>query len=210
MAPLLLLLVPLCLAAQAPANFSARIEGLVEVDGLAVPGVTVTVTDPATGQRYLTSTAEDGRFTVRVAHPGRFDVATSMLAFSPAHAQVTVAASGAPSAAPLHFNLTLASAAPPAQAAAHHPASAPSASLARRRPLQQPANRRSFRQLDVSQTGNLVGNADAGAAESGIAGMTTTTATDSDVVVGAASQDESPMNGAQILRLLRANGTVPG
>ncbi|MGH9476559.1 MAG: carboxypeptidase regulatory-like domain-containing protein [Terriglobales bacterium] len=211
---LLGLVAPAQLAAQAtPAlpNVAAQIRGRVEVDGLAVPGVTITLTDPVSGQRYVTSTDESGRFTARVAHPGEFDLQAAMMAFAPLTTKVTVPASGA-AVPPLELSLVLASQSA-ARAATARPAPL------RRREGAQPARRgassagganRNYQQLDISQTGEITGSADAGAADSGVAGMSDAAATDSAVVVGTASQDDTPMNANAIRSLLRANGGVPG
>src|SRR6185437_13852650 len=77
------------------ANFADTITGQVAADGLAIPGVTVTITDVASGQRLVTTTDETGRFTATVAHPGNFTIQTSMAAFAPAEVTVSVPASGA-------------------------------------------------------------------------------------------------------------------
>src|SRR6185312_844892 len=50
-----------------------------------------------------------------------------------------------------------------------------------------------FQQLDVNQTGEVSGDLNAGADNSGVAGMNDSTATDSAVVTGQASQDERRM-----------------
>lgn len=191
--------------------FAAQISGRIEADGLAIPGVTVTLTDPASGQQYVTTTDEAGRFTARVAHPGVFALETQMLAFAPRKVQVTVPSSGA-APAPLLLQLALASEAN-GTVAAQAPRAVPLAAPGerRRRPGSTAGGQgQNYRQLDVSQTGEITGNANAGAADSGIAGMSDTAATDAAVVAGAASEDEQPMNGRQIQALLRANGGIPG
>ncbi|MGH9414734.1 MAG: carboxypeptidase regulatory-like domain-containing protein, partial [Terriglobales bacterium] len=190
-------------------GFSARISGRVEADGLAIPGVTVTVIDPASGQHYVTTTDESGRFTARVAHPGEFDIQTQMLAFAPVKTEVTVPSAGAVSP-PLQLALVLASGATTALAKSVS-LSSPSAPMPKPLRTSRPgASGQNYQQLAISQTGQITGNANAGADQSGIAGMSDATATDSTVVAGAASQDERPMNGRQIASLLRANGGIPG
>ena len=139
---LALVLTPFLALAQAPApapapQFAATIAGTVVVDGLAVPGATVTVTDPASGKMFITSTDEAGRFEAKVGHPGEFEIATSMAAFAPAEAKVTVPATPeSPALAPVEIALTLASRAPAPVAAA--PA-APTASASSSKPTSRPA-----------------------------------------------------------------------
>ncbi|MGH9415443.1 MAG: carboxypeptidase regulatory-like domain-containing protein [Terriglobales bacterium] len=224
--------------ATAAPSFAQRITGTITVDGLAVPGVTVTVTDPASGQKYVTSTDESGRFTARVAHPGTFDITTGMAAFAPAHAQVSIPATAAV-VPPVSLQLVLASQAPAvsAVAAENHP-NAPASTRGRGAPAAgngsapgrtqvaarnggQGARGRSgrsgggnadgFQQLDVNQTGDLSGvAADAGASDSGIAGMNDNAATDSAVVSGVASQDQSPMGSDAMAMLMRGGLGGPG
>jgi len=205
------------------ANFADTITGQVAADGLAIPGVTVTITDVASGQRLVTTTDETGRFTATVAHPGNFTIQTSMAAFAPAEVTVSVPASGA--AVPLvALPLSLASqvavapavvaatAATPAPGAVQPPATR-TATAGTRAPARAGArgNRAgNFQQLDVSQTGEISGDANAGAADSGVAGMSDAAATDSAVVAGSASQDERPMDANSIQAMMRQAGIGPG
>ncbi len=243
---LALVLTPFLALAQSPApasgtpQFVATVAGTVVVDGVAVPGATVTVTDPASGKMFVTSTDEAGRFQAKVVHPGEFDISTSMAAFAPAEAKVTVPATpDNPSVAPVEISLTLASRAPapvvaapaPTQSAnSNKPGSKPTApaappsiiASANARPSGRGiANRggrgqAGFQQLDLSQTADLSAGGDAGAgadatAGSGsIAGMNDSAATDSAVVTGQASQDASPMGGDAMAAALRQGGGGPG
>ncbi|MGH9518301.1 MAG: carboxypeptidase-like regulatory domain-containing protein, partial [Terriglobales bacterium] len=169
--------------AAAPSSFESTISGRVMVQGLAVPGVTVTVTDPASGQKYVTSTDERGRFIARVAHAGTFAVATVMAAFAPSQAEVVVPASGA-APTPLAINLTLVSNVTAATATSNAPArtterpgrasgaAAPNAGRSTvaangragrgqgqaGRGGSRDNNFSGFQQLDVTQTGDLSGD----------------------------------------------------
>jgi hypothetical protein len=205
--------------------FADTITGQVAADGLAIPGVTVTITDVASGQRLVTTTDDAGRFSATVAHPGSFTIQAAMVAFAPAEVTVNVPASGA--AVPLvSLPLRLASqvevaplAAAPASAAvpaANRAAPAPAASRSaaananRGRGARGAAQAGSFQQLDISQTGEISGDANAGASDSGVAGMSDAAATDSAVVAGSASQDERPMDANSIQAMLRQAGIGPG
>ncbi|HET9784597.1 MAG TPA: hypothetical protein VFP94_06525, partial [Terriglobales bacterium] len=68
----------------------------------------------------------------------------------------------------------------------------------------------SFQQLDISQTGEISGDANAGASDSGVAGMSDAAATDSAVVAGSASQDERPLDANSIQAMMRQAGIGPG
>lgn len=223
-------------SAAPPPPFESTIAGRVVVDGLAVPGVTVTVTDPASGQKYVTSTDERGRFVARVGHAGTYLIQTAMAAFAPSQAEVVVPASGVAPAA-LAINLSLVSntavaaanptpgtpdrrlrastATPPdrvrtAVAANGRAGSATGRAGRAGRGGNQGSDLNGFQQLDVTQTGDLTGDtaasADAGAADSGVAGMNENAATDSAVVTGTASQDERPMTADAMGVFLRNGG----
>jgi len=236
--------VPAAAEAAAP-SFSARVSGTVAVDGLAVPGVTVTLTDPASGQKYVTSTDERGGFVATVGHPGEFDISAEMAAFAVAHAKVVVPAVAGTPVPPVAIAMVLSSTAPasPAPSAPTATASrgaaparaggAPGAAASQPNPNPRMAVRtagrgaaggrggrggqnasadNSFQALDISQTGAVTdtGNDASLAANSGVAGMTDTTATDSTVITGQASQDDRPMDANAIAGFLRDSGLGGG
>src|SRR6185437_2676479 len=231
---------PPAATSQVPAStFSDRIQGTVTVDGLAVPGATVTLTDAADGTTFKTTTDESGRFSATAAHPGEFEIAASMPAFALVKTAVTVPASGA-AVAPVSLAMVLASRAPAPVAATEAaktetpaarngkgnpttPArgsrpSAPPALLARNggangrggRTAGRGGDQSGFQQLDINQTGDLSGDTNAGAADSGVAGMNDSAATDSAVVTGQASQDDRPLGADAIQQFLRDSGGPGG
>lgn len=86
-ARLLLLVLSVCLAASSPAFAQQRgsITGRVlDPDGLALPGATVVVTNPATGFTREVVTAETGGYSIPALEPGTYDVRVDMAGFGSA------------------------------------------------------------------------------------------------------------------------------
>ncbi len=73
------------LPTRARAQATGTIAGVVaDESGGVLPGVTIEVTNPATGQVRLATTAEDGRYAVPLLQPGRYDVRATLAGFKTA------------------------------------------------------------------------------------------------------------------------------
>jgi hypothetical protein len=75
----LMLVSPLFLSAQSE---KARVTGTItDASGAVVPGVEVTVTNVATGEKRTATSNEAGLYTVPLLEPGKYDIATSKQGF---------------------------------------------------------------------------------------------------------------------------------
>lgn len=94
---LLLFALSVCVALSAPAFAQQRgvIAGRVlDPDGLALPGATVVVTNPATGFTREVVTAETGGYSIPALEPGTYDVRVDMAGFGAANRTGLVLAPG--------------------------------------------------------------------------------------------------------------------
>src|SRR5437773_11378616 len=79
----------LCLTLTAGANLWAQVGSgtltgtIIDAQGGALPGATVTVTEPATNAARTITTDRDGVFRISALLPGRYNVQITMSGFSP-------------------------------------------------------------------------------------------------------------------------------
>jgi len=76
--------------AQTPPAAGGDISGVVRSGGMPLPGVTVSAANTLTGQAAVTSTAEDGSYTLHLAANGRYVVRAEMAAFAAATHEVVI------------------------------------------------------------------------------------------------------------------------
>ncbi|HYY70006.1 MAG TPA: TonB-dependent receptor, partial [Terriglobales bacterium] len=77
-------------AAAQTASAGGEISGTIKSGGMPLPGVTVSAAHPLTGQNVVTSTAEDGSYTLHLAANGRYIVRAEMAAFAAATEEVVI------------------------------------------------------------------------------------------------------------------------
>jgi len=78
-------------AAGAPTpTAGGDISGVVKSGNMPLPGVTISAANTLTGQRVITSTAEDGSYSLHVAANGRYVVRAEMAAFAAATHEVVI------------------------------------------------------------------------------------------------------------------------
>jgi len=83
-------------AAQTPAAAGGDINGIVKSGNMPLPGVTVSAANALTGQKTVTSTAEDGSYALHVNANGRYVVRAEMAAFAAATHEVVINAQNQP------------------------------------------------------------------------------------------------------------------
>ena len=76
--------------AQAPPAAGGDISGTVKSGNMPLPGVTVSAANTLTGKKVVTSTAEDGSYTLHVSANGRYVVRAEMAAFAAATHEVVI------------------------------------------------------------------------------------------------------------------------
>src|SRR6185437_12249671 len=81
--------------------------GAVKSGNQPIPGVTVTAANNLTGQKVMTSTGVDGRYSLRIPANGRYVIRAQMAAFAPA--TQTVLINSASSNVQINLDLMLAS-----------------------------------------------------------------------------------------------------
>ena len=86
---MLLALGGLCWA-QAPAATGGDITGAIKSGNMPLPGVTVSAANTLTGQKTVTSTAEDGSYALHLSANGRYVVRAEMAAFAAATHEVVI------------------------------------------------------------------------------------------------------------------------
>lgn len=88
----LLVLVALLTAAPAFAQVdAANVGGVITDDsGGALPGVTVTITNTATGVSQMQVTSEEGRYRAVALQPGPYEIAAELQGFAPARRELTL------------------------------------------------------------------------------------------------------------------------
>ena len=90
-----LLLAPVAAAAQmGPTSAVAGV--VVDTDRRVVPGATVTVTNTATADRYVTTSSATGTFLIPALAPGTYSVTVSLAGFKTATLPAVTATSGSP------------------------------------------------------------------------------------------------------------------
>ena len=105
---LLLVLGCASLAQGPPPPKGIPLRGFVKSGNTPIPGAKVTLTDPASGNKFFAWTDLDGSYSVEVPAAGHYAVTVEMPAFATLTRDVSVAASGSQSS----FDLTLASRSP--------------------------------------------------------------------------------------------------
>jgi hypothetical protein len=76
--------------AQTPPAAGGDISGVVKSGNMPLPGVTVSAANTLTGQKAVTSTAEDGSYALHLAANGRYVVRAEMAAFAAATHEVVI------------------------------------------------------------------------------------------------------------------------
>ena len=77
-------------AAQALPEAGGDISGVVKSGGMPIPGVTVSAANTLTGQKAVTSTGDDGSYTLHVSTNGRYVVRAEMAAFAASTHEVMI------------------------------------------------------------------------------------------------------------------------
>ncbi|MGC2323262.1 MAG: carboxypeptidase-like regulatory domain-containing protein [Terriglobales bacterium] len=77
-------------AAQTPPAAGGDITGVIKSGSMPLPGVTVSAANSLTGQKAVTSTAEDGSYALHLSANGRYVVRAEMAAFAAATHEVVI------------------------------------------------------------------------------------------------------------------------
>lgn len=198
-------------AAPAP-TAAATITGTVLAGAVPVPGVVITLLDPASGAKLLTSTDADGKFIVRLGHAAAFTLEADMPGFAPLTRSVSLPSSGG-SPPPLQLHLTLAAAKATVASTAPEP-SRPAVRSGRagaRGNASGASNSFQNADLNADVGAQALGVDESTGADAGaVAGMATDTATESVAVNGNFNNDNRALGQRDLQTQLQQLGLGPG
>ncbi|HXR98866.1 MAG TPA: carboxypeptidase-like regulatory domain-containing protein, partial [Terriglobales bacterium] len=199
-------LVPLVAGAQ---GSGTSISGTVRMGAVPLPGVAITLASAATGQKYVTSSDDQGKFVISVLHPGTYALSADMAGFTSVQRSVVVSSTG-PAIAPLVIELGFADSNPQRRAAATTP------QTGRRGAGRAGAANNGYQTTELNADAAVAG-ADFGSADTadtapesgGIAGMNTDTATESVAVNGSFNNDNRALGQGDLQAQLAQLGLGP-
>lgn len=229
---LLLLALTALVARGVQTPTGVKITGTVTAGTTALPGAAITITDVASGKKYITSTDENGNFQATVGHAGDFTIGSDFPDFAPATATVTVGTTAPP---PVHLNMTLAALAPaptatttttgtPAPKPAASATTTGTTSVASANSGNRSAGGRSgrggrgsganaYQSVEVNGASDLEGvDLGADATPPGgetVAGMNTDADTDTMTTLGSADRDENALSANMLQQGLQQIGAGP-